>query len=66
VAEPRYTDSAAKPRSVNPFTNCVHNSDDLVTGNERQFGTGQIAVHDVEVSAANGARFDAQPQFANP
>ena len=51
---------------VNPFTNCGHYADDLVTGNERQFGTGQIAVHDVEVSAANGARFDAQPQFANP
>ena len=35
-----------------------HRSDDLMPGDERQLGVGQLAVHDVQVGPADAARGD--------
>ena len=60
AAQPGYTHpvAAVKARYIAPqFFNNTH---DLVSGNERQCRLGQLAIHHVEVSAADAAGLHAQ------
>src|SRR5690606_20441158 len=62
--EPRNADSIADPVTRRTGTDRFDAADDLVTGNERQHRIGQLAIDDVQIRAADGARLDAQQQLA--
>jgi len=61
--EPGDAEAIAYPETRHPFPNPVHDPDDLVSGDERELGERQVPFDDVQVSAADSACLDAQPNF---
>jgi hypothetical protein len=61
AAQPRNADTSTDGKTGHAATDHVDAADDLVTGDDRQFGIGQVAVDDMKVRAAHaaGANFDA-------
>jgi hypothetical protein len=61
--EPRDAEAIAYPETRHPFPNPVHDPDDLVAWDERKLRKRQVPFDDVQVSAADSACLDAQPNF---
>src|SRR5690606_23917313 len=64
AAEPRDADSVAGPKARGAVADGFDAADDLVTRHERQRGLRQLAVDDMQIRAADGARLDAQQHLA--
>jgi hypothetical protein len=55
AGQPRHADEVAGGRPLNAFADRDDGADDLMAGDQRELGLGQIAVEDVEVGPAHGA-----------
>src|SRR5205823_6081720 len=53
----------AEPRDADPPAARLVDPDDLVPGDERELRVGKLAVHDVEVGAADPAGVDADEKL---
>ena len=53
VPQPRNTDAIANPESFDAGAEGAHGSDDLMPGDNRQFGFGQFTIDDVQIGAAH-------------
>src|SRR4051794_9541291 len=52
-AKPRHPDPVANRESVRPLPSPDNDADDLVPWNKRKFRMRQLAVHDVQIGAAD-------------
>ena len=65
MPKPRNADPSSKPRRRDAFSDCVNDADDLVTGYERQSGTRQVAIDNMQVGSADSAGLDLEPYLAS-
>jgi hypothetical protein len=62
-SKPGDADASAEDSGIDAITGGFGNSDNLMSGNDRQLGIGQFAIDQVEIRAANGASLDADADF---
>jgi hypothetical protein len=65
-AEPRDADALPDLEPLRPLTESLDRSHDLMTGDERQLGLGQVPIDDVQIGAANPARMHAKEDLPGP
>ena len=54
--EPGHPDAVADAEALGAFAHGIDDADDLVPGHQRQLGLAELAVHDVQVGAAERRR----------
>ena len=64
VAEPGHADAIADPVRIHSGSERLDHADDLVAGHDGQHRQRQVAIHHVEVRAADGAGQHAQAKLA--
>ncbi len=63
MAEPRHADALAQAQSHDVAADRIDPADDLVAGDDRHDGIGQLAVDDVQIGPADAAGGDAKADF---
>jgi hypothetical protein len=63
-AKPRHTDHVALGKGVDSRSKSVDGADDLMSEDERELRLRELAVDDVQIGAADGARLHANPKLA--
>ena len=66
MAQPGNADALAERQPMNAVSQAFHQPDDLVSRDYGQGGIGEFAVDQMEIGAADGAGFDAQPYLSRP
>src|SRR5206468_7934188 len=64
VTEPRHADAIADLEAGDAVADLIDDTDNLVAGDQRDLGVGQLAVDDVEIGPADSARADLDEQLA--
>ena len=65
MAKPGNADPLSKRETGHARTDRLDAPDDFVAWNDRKLRLGQFAVDDMEIGAANAARLDLEPHFAD-
>jgi len=66
TAKPGNADAHAEGQAFHAAANGIDTADNLMAGDDGQFGIGQIAVDDMEIGAADAAGGDGDTNFAGP
>ena len=64
LIKPGHAQPVANLVEGDPLPKCIDHADNLMTGNGRQAGQGQVALNNVQVGMANTAGADFQPYLA--
>jgi hypothetical protein len=61
VTKPWNADASAKPCGVDAFAKGIDHTNNVMAGNEWKFGILEIAIHNVQVGAADGTGLHLDP-----
>ena len=64
MSKPWDADACADRRTGDAIATCLDDADNLVTGDNGQLRMGQLAIHHMQVGAADRAGFDSHQDFA--
>jgi hypothetical protein len=64
VTEPGNADAATEFGDFDLGAYSIDNTDDLMTRYERELRIGEVTIHNVEISTADGTSLDLDPQLA--